>query len=273
MIGIKSIHYRGLCSESILDRYYKPINGQGGHFMYAGDQGTFILYNHTERAWVAKRKASPVEARSSSSYEDMLFGLKEWNIDNDNCKYGRKNKVKLSLSTCSLSEFSCYNGLCLDIKGRCNGTKECSDGSDEYDCITLKLSPSYKNEKPPLEGEIMHVNVSVKVENILMIKETDNEFRARFKIFLYCHDERITFYDLSQVHSSNELSSHDYEKIWRPKLAYRDMNIYHRDINSDPFIHISTENYTFSTLDISHLHNSKIFNDGLTSLKLNTAIR
>lgn len=35
---------------------------------------------------------------------------------------------------CSDDEFRCKNNQCIDIRRRCNGHKECVDGSDEDDC-------------------------------------------------------------------------------------------------------------------------------------------
>lgn len=240
--------------------------------MYAGEKGTFIMYNPTNRTWIAKKKGSHVVASSDSKYEDLLFGTTDWKITGDNCNYAG-NKVSLSLSTCGPNYFSCSSGHCLSLEGRCNGTEECLDGSDELNCLSVKLNPSYKHQRPPEEYKIMQVNVSVKVEDILKIKENENEFRARFKVSLYWQDQRITFYDLSNNLYSNEISSEDYVKIWRPKLAYRDMNIYHREINSDPFISVLINNYTYTTLDIQHLRNSKIFRDGQTTLQWEIVLR
>ena len=35
---------------------------------------------------------------------------------------------------CQDGEFQCNNDLCIDITGKCNGTDDCGDGSDEVDC-------------------------------------------------------------------------------------------------------------------------------------------
>jgi hypothetical protein len=51
------------------------------------------------------------------------------------------------------------------------------------------------------------------------------------------------------------------------------MNIYHREINSDPFISVLINNYTYTTLDIQHLRNSKIFRDGQTTLQWEIVLR
>lgn len=38
------------------------------------------------------------------------------------------------LVPCNEDEFQCKNGLCIDANDRCNGIKDCYDGSDELKC-------------------------------------------------------------------------------------------------------------------------------------------
>ncbi|XP_019619701.1 PREDICTED: plasminogen-like [Branchiostoma belcheri] len=50
--------------------------------------------------------------------------------------------------TCSPEEFTCWNGDCVNTTLSCDGTKDCSDGSDEIDCGGAKcgvpaISPTF----------------------------------------------------------------------------------------------------------------------------------
>lgn len=38
---------------------------------------------------------------------------------------------------CSYNQFKCLNGVCIDIKKRCDQKIDCSDFSDEANCGTL----------------------------------------------------------------------------------------------------------------------------------------
>jgi hypothetical protein len=35
---------------------------------------------------------------------------------------------------CKIYQYQCRNGQCIDIYALCDGTPECSDGSDETNC-------------------------------------------------------------------------------------------------------------------------------------------
>lgn len=35
------------------------------------------------------------------------------------------------LAACAADQFQCYNGQCITIARHCDGTQDCSDGSDE----------------------------------------------------------------------------------------------------------------------------------------------
>jgi integrin beta 2 len=43
---------------------------------------------------------------------------------------------------CLDSQFSCASGQCISMGKRCNGDKDCVDGTDELDCKTEECSKS-----------------------------------------------------------------------------------------------------------------------------------
>ena len=41
----------------------------------------------------------------------------------------------LIVSDCSFFEFTCNNGECIPFEQECNSVTDCSDGSDEVNCV------------------------------------------------------------------------------------------------------------------------------------------
>lgn len=39
---------------------------------------------------------------------------------------------------CSDDQFTCKNSQCISVTQRCDGTRHCSDGSDELSCVINK---------------------------------------------------------------------------------------------------------------------------------------
>ena len=57
--------------------------------------------------------------------------------------------TQLSLTSCSSLQFTCSDGLCLDLGRRCDGRTDCQDSSDELDCRVLSIQSSYNMFLPP----------------------------------------------------------------------------------------------------------------------------
>ena len=81
----------------------------------------------------------------------------------------------LSLSACSNDQFTCDDGRCVDMGGRCDQRDHCKDGSDEKDCRIVHVDKSkyLKDKQPPSVGaeDMVKVDVDVDITRILLINE------------------------------------------------------------------------------------------------------
>ncbi|KAK0146054.1 Low-density lipoprotein receptor-related protein 2 [Merluccius polli] len=49
--------------------------------------------------------------------------------------------IRLGRGDCGGGQFACTNGQCIDLAWRCDGTKDCTDDSDELNCPLASCSP------------------------------------------------------------------------------------------------------------------------------------
>ena len=51
------------------------------------------------------------------------------------------NSVKVKRVLCNLNHFTCHSGQCIDVMLVCDGMQDCSDASDEANCVQI-MSPT-----------------------------------------------------------------------------------------------------------------------------------
>lgn len=58
------------------------------------------------------------------------------NVDHQQIKHNDHTTFPYSLceGVCDSGEFQCTNGQCINLDWRCDGTKDCTDDSDELNC-------------------------------------------------------------------------------------------------------------------------------------------
>ena len=71
------------------------------------------------------------------------IGVQDWKVFNDKDLFCPDSQ-RLSLSSCSQSEFNCDDGSCVSMEKRCNQVSECPDESDEYNCMAFPPMPQYQ---------------------------------------------------------------------------------------------------------------------------------
>ena len=137
---------------------------------FYGDKSTVIEYVPGKKTWYMMRSYDQqVIAESSASYGSLVIGNHEWTISNDS-KCSLKTETKtLTLTSCSVNQYTCDDGLCININLRCNGDNDCDDKSDEIQCRKVNIDKSYAKHFPPPpyksidSKDFVQVNVSTSV--------------------------------------------------------------------------------------------------------------
>ena len=92
---------------------------------------------------------------------------------------------KMNLHGCKENEFNCRSGDCVDLKERCDQNLDCRDGSDEQNCIIYIKDANYEESitPPPTKGkELMEINISITIYDIIGVNEGESKFAARFTL-------------------------------------------------------------------------------------------
>ena len=164
-----------------------------------------------------------ITATFESGFETMALGTNNWVVRNDRlCQKGEVSK-SLSLSACADSEFTCGDGLCIDMDGRCNGVVNCKDKTDEMDCRVAEIDSGYNKllTPPPGEGN-MKVPVIIDV-TIIAFRSFDisqSNFELQLILGMKWFDGRLNFNNLRDKKSLNVMGPTEKSSIWFPAVVF-----------------------------------------------------
>ena len=218
------LELRGLCLNSAIDRYYKPISDSADSrkLELQGLKQTSLTYDKEEEIWFLNVTDSKVTGMSRASQASFTLGKHYWTIKGDKgCNGGKPYVTELKMSGCQKGKFTCSDGQCVSMDVRCDQLPDCRDESDEKNCNILVLKDGYNKRVPPLHlGEPVNVSVSMNVLKLVDINEDDYSIEIQFEISMMWNDNRVTYQNLKTRDSLNALKETDFEHLWLPKVIY-----------------------------------------------------
>ena len=226
----------GLCGQTGFDLEYTMIMGENGYVEYVGLMNSVIKYDLQEKSWIIKSLPHPnTFARSKAKFTSLFIGRHTWLVsNNDKCQAGEV-EMSVKLSTCVEGQFTCGDGVFIDIDERCDRAKHCTDWSDELGCNTVQIPPGYLQECVPIKlGKNSTTIIKVKTVVSFAIKDVTNIFEKegaigfRFTLQMEWKDNRVEFLNLREESKMNLLSKSEMLNIWVPSLIF--YNTLHEEI-------------------------------------------
>ena len=200
------------------------MNNEDGLVTYYGKRNTIISYVASEHKWLMYLvNDDNTTAESTASLQTLAMGNNRWRISKDfDCSL-QDTEATLSLTTCGSDQYTCDNGLCVDILKRCNSRPDCSDKSDELNCRKINVGEAYqKYISPPAQenDDKVVVKVSADLISIIDIDEIASIFQVQFTLHFSWFDSRLTFDNLKNDTGLNALSPREKDTIWIPELVF-----------------------------------------------------
>ena len=122
--GQMYLQLRGVCPQSIIDRFYVPRNRmRSGAVHLLGLDTTIVEYDKEKLLWKLTEYSMNITATTSASLASYGLGSHEWIIENDNteCVNNIEAKKNVEMTGCKNDEYTCFDGQCIK---KCSNIKE-----------------------------------------------------------------------------------------------------------------------------------------------------
>ena len=150
--------------------------------------------------------------------------------------------LELLLTRCKNDEFTCHDGSCIPLINLCDNVPDCpimaggpKETYDETRNCGIKIRNEILHGPPPFEPDLIiehnsdgtlqrapvTVNVSLLDFEIKGVSEVEHKFHAKFQLVYEWYERRITWHNLKDEETLNELSEHNFEKLFVPALLFR----------------------------------------------------
>ena len=212
-------------------------------------------------------------ATSNAQESSLLIGVHNWTIYNDSklCSLDSSYTTVLKMIGCSQKEFTCNNGICVDMASRCDGKNDCADESDEAGCRSFVQSIGYDRFKvpPPMYNETKHnVSLAIDIWDIVEINEKDGFYRCTILLTRKWIEQKVTFQNLQREEKRNLINPEDRSLLWKPWTMFKNIEDRGKYAQTDAMQQwkaMPNKNFSFKHADKTFLHNTYLF-DGASNL-------
>ena len=155
---------------------------------------------------------------------------------------------------------------------RCDGKKDCLDGTDESECKSFVKSLGYNKflvPPPPRKGGKQIVYWNVSIIDIVEINEIQNFVTTKIGFTRTWFDSQLTFLNVKKG-GKNTISFLDRETIWRPWIIFQNIANNKKIIETDKrnVLKIVPKNgFNFTIADDTFLYNTHLFDGADNALQ------
>ena len=214
---------KGICDHSFIEwNYYPIIDSKNQIKLYEGfKRKSTINFDEKSKKFNIFVKTGysekSIKVELATKNQDPI-GRKKWLVNEPDC--GTYHSIHpLAISICDVpSEFTCSSGNCVNIQKRCDGHKDCTDGSDEYQCSLIDMPSQYDNSEAPKTtkedyGTDIHIGTRIiKIDSI----DTINMLVAMtVELTLTWYDGRLSFSNPTNG-QDNIIPYHRSKDLWTP---------------------------------------------------------
>ena len=219
---------KGTCDESPLDWVYYSTKDSKNEIFYEGYKDSKIV--KVNKTWRIKsgnisERILDIKIIGESNSKISPVGRNGWAVLNSACKHDKIVEKVYSISSCLVGkEFSCDSGECVKIVKRCDNNIDCSDGSDEENCDSIRIPSSYEKSTPPeLKKQLREanpINTQVAILNIDTIDTSSMSVGLTIEITMTWKDPRLIFENLhsdgKKMDSFRIITKKEADKVWLP---------------------------------------------------------
>ena len=198
------------------------------------------------------------------------IGRKNWLVKDPHCGLNSL-KHSMTLSVCDVPlEFTCDSGHCVHMKKRCDGEKDCIDGSDEYKCKFVNILSAYDNAvapEPKSEDDNMDIHIHARILKIDSIDTINMMVALTMELYLEWYDGRLSFFN-AYDDQDNIITDDESKLIWTPMRNLVHENAVVGDVIYDQNEEIKMVTNAPEPLDILEAIENVVYNGSYNPLAL-----